>query len=294
LQALQFGFPFPKPAMLAYRHAFHVGNPADVLKHIVLLGVLERMAAKDKGYWYIDTHAGAGSYQLSDRMAQRLAEYQTGIGLLWGRKDMPSSVAAYVKHIRTFNAGGELRTYPGSPALAGSMLRPQDHMRLFELHSTDFRLLDATWGQQSHVEVRHSDGFAGLKAMLPPPTRRGVVLLDPSYELDSDYGQLVASLRDAITRFATGVYCVWYPQLQSLESIRLPKRLKALSPAGWLHAQLSTAAPRPDGFGLLGSGMFVINPPFGLHESLKATLPWLARTLGQDGAGKHVLEGHTP
>ncbi|SCC92384.1 Ribosomal RNA large subunit methyltransferase J [Thiomonas sp. X19] len=280
--------------MLAYRHAFHVGNPADVLKHIVLLGVLERMAAKDKAYWYIDTHAGAGSYQLADRMAQRLAEYQTGIGLLWGRKDMPSPVAAYVKHIRTFNAGGELRTYPGSPALAGSVLRPQDRMRLFELHTTDFRLLDATWGQQPHVEVRNSDGFAGLKAMLPPPTRRGVVLIDPSYELDSDYGQLVAALRDAITRFATGVYCVWYPQLQSLESIRLPKRLKALSPAGWMHAQLSTAAPRPDGFGLMGSGMFVINPPFGLQEGLKATLPWLARTLGQDGAGRHVLEGHTP
>jgi 23S rRNA (adenine2030-N6)-methyltransferase len=280
--------------MLAYRHAFHVGNHADVLKHIVLLGVLERMAAKDKAYWYIDTHAGAGSYQLGERMAQRLAEYETGIGRLWGRKDLPPAVAAYVEQIRAFNADGALRTYPGSPALAGVMLRPQDRMRLFELHTTDHRLLANTWGQQAHVEVRQADGFTGLKAMLPPPSRRGVVLLDPSYELGSDYGQLVAALRDAVTRFATGVYLVWYPQLQSLESIRLPKRLKALSPAGWLHAQLTVAAPRDDGFGLMGSGMFVINPPFGLQENLKTALPWLARTLGQDGAGKHLLEAHTP
>jgi 23S rRNA (adenine2030-N6)-methyltransferase len=280
--------------MLAYRHAFHAGNAADVLKHIVLLGILERMGAKEKGYWYIDTHAGAGSYKLAERMAQRLAEYQTGIGLLWGRRDLPPPVAAYVQRIREFNADGDLRIYPGSPALASMVLRPQDRMRLFELHTTDFRVLNATWGQQPHVEVRNSDGFSGLKALLPPPTRRGVVLFDPSYELDSDYGQLVGALRDAVMRFATGVYCVWYPQLQSLEAIRLPKRLKAMAPASWLHAQLTTSAPRADGYGLMGSGMFVINPPFGLQKSLESVLPWLARVLGQDGVGKSVLEGFTP
>jgi 23S rRNA (adenine2030-N6)-methyltransferase len=280
--------------MLAYRHAFHVGNPADVLKHIVLLGVLERMAAKDKSYWYIDTHAGAGSYQLGERMAQRLAEYQDGIGVLWSRKKAPPAVKDYVARVRSFNADGHLKVYPGSPALAASLLRPQDQMRLFELHSTDFRLLDATWGQQEHVAVRQEDGFKGLKALLPPPSRRGVVLLDPSYELESDYSQLVACLRDALTRFATGVYLIWYPQLQSLESIRLPKRLKALAPAGWLHAQLTTTAPRPDGFGLMGSGMFVLNPPYGLLDALRPALPWLAEALGQEGAGKFVLEAHQP
>lgn len=280
--------------MLAYRHAFHAGNAADVLKHVVLVAALERMAAKDKGYTYIDTHAGAGGYALGERMAQRLAEYQDGVGRIWGRRDAPPAVAAYLRQVRAYNGEGPLRNYPGSPALAALQLRPQDRMRLFELHTTDFRLLESTWGAQEGVQVRNEDGFNGLKSLLPPPTRRGVVLIDPPYELDADYTRLVVALRDAVTRFATGVYMVWYPQLQSLESASLPRRIKALAPAGWLHARLTTAHARADGFGLMGSGMFVLNPPWGLRAQLEAALPWLATALGQDDAGEWELEVHEP
>ena len=280
--------------MLAYRHAFHAGNHADVLKHVVLLAVLERMAAKDKGYFYVDTHAGAGGYQLGDRMAQRLAEYETGIGALWPRRDAPPAVAAYLEQIRVFNPDGQLRYYPGSPSLAAQLRRPQDSLRLFEMHPSDYRPLATLLGKQDGVMVNLGDGYAGLKSVLPPPTRRGVVLIDPSYELDQDYRKVLSALRDALTRFATGVYMVWYPMLQSLDSVQLPKRLKALAPAGWLHAQLTVAAASPEGYGLMGSGMFVLNPPYGLHDALKPVLPWLARQLGQDGAGKSVLESHQP
>ena len=278
--------------MLAYRHAFHAGNAADVLKHTVLLEVLARMAAKDKGFLYVDTHAGAGSYRLGERMAQRLAEHERGVGALWRRDDAPPAVAAYLAAIRAFNRDGVLRVYPGSPRLAAAQLREQDSMVLFELHPSDYRALRAEFG--ADAQLRPEDGFNGLKALLPPPTRRGVVLIDPSYELDSDYTRVLGCLRDALTRFATGVYVVWYPQLQSLESSQLPRRLKALAPAGWLHAQLTTDAPRADGFGLLGSGMFVINPPYGLRDALAAALPWLAAALGAPGVARWVLDAHEP
>ncbi len=278
--------------MLAYRHAFHAGAAADVLKHVVLLDVLARMATKDKGFLYVDTHAGAGRYELDQHMAQRLAEYAGGIGALWPRTDAPPPVQRYVDAVRACNPGGALRVYPGSPLLAASRLREQDGMVLFELHPADYRALRAEFG--ADAQLRPEDGFNGLKALLPPPTRRGVVLIDPSYELDSDYARVLGCLRDALTRFATGVYLVWYPQLQSLESVQLPRRLKALAPAGWLHAQLTTAAPRADGYGLLGSGMFVINPPYGLHDALRESLPWLADALGERGAARWVLDAHQP
>ena len=278
--------------MLAYRHALHAGNAADVLKHVVLLDVLARMTAKDKGLLYIDTHAGAGRYALGERMAQRLGEYAGGIGALWRRTDAPAAVAFYLDAVRACNPGGALRVYPGSPRLAASRLRAQDGMVLFELHPADYRALRAEFG--ADAQLRPEDGFTGLKALLPPPTRRGLVLIDPSYERDSDYTRLLGCLRDALTRFATGVYLVWYPQLQSLESTQLPRRLKALAPAGWLHAQLTTAAPRADGFGLMGSGMFVLNPPYGLHDALRQALPWLAEALGAPGVARWALDAHQP
>jgi len=208
-------------------------------------------------------------------------------------KNAPAAVTAYLDQVRGLNPVEGLRSYPGSPLLAAQYCRPQDSMRLFDLHPTDYRALDALLGKRDGVRVTLGDGFAGLKSLLPPPTRRGVVLIDPSYELDQDYMQLLVALRDAVTRFATGVYLVWYPQLQSLESVQLPRRLKALAPAGWLHAQLTVAGPSDDGYGLRGSGMFVLNPPYGLQSSLQTALPWLAKRLGTNGAGKFLLEAHT-
>ncbi len=276
--------------MLAYRHAFHAGNHADVLKHLVLMQVLRHMNAKDKPYRYIDTHAGAGGYSLEGRYAQKKAEFERGIGRLWGRDDLPEAVADYVARVRDFNPQGTLEQYPGSPAFARMLLRPGDQMRLYELHPTDHKILASYLGTSKGVEVRHADGFEGLKAELPPSTRRAVVLMDPSYEGHADYAQVISALREALRRFAEGVYLVWYPQVSKLEAAQLPRRLQALAPKGWLHARITVQQPDAIGFGLAGSGVFVINPPYTLHAQLATVLPWLVEALGQYDGASHLLE----
>ncbi|MGA0611380.1 23S rRNA (adenine(2030)-N(6))-methyltransferase RlmJ [Caldimonas sp. KR1-144] len=276
--------------MLAYRHAFHAGNHADVLKHVVLTQVLAHMGHKDKPYRLIDTHAGAGGYSLGSAEAKKKGEFEQGIARIWTRKDAPAAVADYLACVRAFNPGGGLGRYPGSPEFARQLLRPSDELRLFELHPTDVRILAQHHGTRPHTEVIHGDGFAGLKSMLPPPSRRGVVLMDPSYELKSDYAKVVGAVREALQRFAEAVIVIWYPQVNRLESAELPRRLKAIAPKGWLHARLTVQAPDAQGFGLAGSGMFVINPPWTLHASLKDALPWLRDALAQVDNASHVLE----
>ena len=290
--------------MLAYRHAFHAGNHADALKHTVLALVLRYMNQKDKPYRLVDTHAGAGGYSLEGRYAQKKGEYEEGIGRLWAmdfdqRQAMPAAVADYVELVRQFNPGGDqpagkvavqLEQYPGSPAIARSLLRPQDQMRLFELHPTDFRILESYMAEQRGAEVRQLDGFDSLKGQVPPSSRRAVVLMDPSYEGHKDYGRVIASLRAALERFAEGVYMVWYPQVQKLEAAQLPKRLEALAPKGWLHARLTVQQPDSQGFGLAGSGMFILNPPYTLHDELLTVLPYLTEVLGQYEGANYLLE----
>ena len=273
--------------MLAYRHAFHAGNHADVLKHLVFVAVLRHMNLKDKGYRVIDTHAGAGAYDLSGRHAQKHREFSQGIGRLWERTDLPPALADYVDLVRRFNPGGALHSYPGSPALARLLLRPQDQLRLFELHATDHGLLASRMRGAAGVEVRAADGFEALRALLPPPTRRAVVLIDPSYELKTDYPRTLAALRESLARFAECTVIVWSPQLQLLESARLPQRLRAsaaAAPKGWLSARLTVQPTREHGFGMLGSHVFVANPPHTLATTLRQCLPWLAEALAAPGA----------
>jgi 23S rRNA (adenine2030-N6)-methyltransferase len=279
--------------MLAYRHAFHAGNHGDVLKHLVLVQVLRHMALKDKAYTLVDTHAGAGGYALASRYAQQTGEHEAGIGRLYGRDDLPPALADLVGLVREFNAGGALEQYPGSPALAQMLLRRQDRLRLYELHPTDHRILHAFVGERPHTEVRMEDGFAALSRELPPPSRRGVVLVDPSYELKSDYAKVVAALRETIQSFATGTMIVWYPQVGLLESAQLPRRLSAAAagaPKGWLHASLQLMPPAPGGFGMTGSGVFVLNPPWPLQQALRECLPYLVQVLGQHDKARFVLD----
>ncbi|MEO6031014.1 MAG: 23S rRNA (adenine(2030)-N(6))-methyltransferase RlmJ [Burkholderiaceae bacterium] len=276
--------------MLAYRHAFHAGNHADVLKHTVLTLVLRYMNTKDKPYRLVDTHAGAGGYSLEGRYAQKKSEFEQGILRLWERDDLPAPVADYVARVREFNPAGRLEQYPGSPAFAQMLLRAQDQLRLFELHPTDHRILASYLGVVKGAEVHAGDGFEALKGQLPPPSRRGVVLMDPSYEGNRDYARVISSLRAALERFAEGVYMVWYPQVSKLEAAQLPKRLEALAPKGWLHARLTVQQPDAQGFGLAGSGVFLINPPYTLHDELLTVLPYLTETLGQYDGANYLLE----
>ena len=295
--------------MLAYRHAFHAGNHADVLKHLVLVQVLRHMAHKDKPYRLIDTHAGGGGYALDSAQAQKKGEYLQGIARLWDAPDAPPAVADYLGLVRAFNArlatdgdgpviaSGQplsqpLRHYPGSPAIAQALLRPMDQLRLFELHPTEFAILGDHLGAARGVQVAQADGFESLKGQLPPPSRRGVVLMDPSYELVSDYGKVIDSLRDALRRFAEGVYLVWYPQVSRVEAGQLPRRLQALAPKGWLHARISVQQADAQGFGLTGSGMFIINPPYTLHDTLASCLPWLVERLAQHPQASWLLDQH--
>ncbi len=269
--------------MLSYRHGFHAGNHADVLKHFVLVALLRHLTRKDKPLWVIDTHAGAGSYSLEEGYAARNAEHAAGIGRLFPRTDLPAPLADYVAEVRAFNPDGVLRRYPGSPQIALQVSRPQDRLRLYERHPTECRVLQA-WAAPlgRRVTVIAGDGFAGLRAALPPPSRRGLVLIDPSYETASDYYDVIAAVQDALRRFATGTYAVWYPQLARREAERLPGQLLQLAVGDWLHVWLRVRAPAADRLGLHGSGVFVFNPPWNLEAVVRAAMPFLAATLAQD------------
>jgi 23S rRNA (adenine2030-N6)-methyltransferase len=280
--------------MLSYRHAFHAGNHADVLKHLILVQLLRHLAQKDKAFWVIDTHAGAGTYALDSNYATKLSEFNGGIGRLWERTDLPAAVAAYVDEVRALNPAGNLLAYPGSPWFALRGLREQDRLRLFELHTTDIEILANNFRHVSRqVMVTLGDGLAGLKGLLPPAPRRSLTLIDPSYELREDYAAVLDALTDSLKRFPTGTYAVWFPQLTKPESRQLPHQLKSLAVDNWLMVSLSVRTPSPDGFGMHGSGMYVINPPWTLAATLKEVMPWLTTALAEDPGASFTLESES-
>jgi 23S rRNA (adenine2030-N6)-methyltransferase len=295
--------------MLSYRHAFHAGNHADVLKHFVLIQLLDYLNQKDTAYTYIDTHSGAGVYALDGNYASKNAEYDTGIGPLWDRTDLPPALAQYVDLVKSLNPSGKMRYYPGSPYCADRVLREQDRLRLFELHPADsklladnFRKLEEHAAQQGirpsargrRVLIERGDGFAGIKRLLPPPSRRGIVLIDPPYEDKQDYRKVRDMLDDALGRFSTGTYAVWYPVLQRMESRQFADKLKRLQCKEWLHVTLTISTPGPDGFGLHSSGMFVLNPPYTLEPVLREVMPYLVQALGKDGGATFRIEKGVP
>ena len=277
--------------MLSYRHAFHAGNHADVLKHTILVHLLRYLTQKDKPLWFVDTHAGAAVYALDEGYATKNLEYESGIARLWAREDLPPPLADYVGEVRALNPDGVLRRYPGSPQLALQLLRKQDRLRMFELHSTESKALQQYFRDDGPRALAYAgDGFAGLQAVLPPPSRRALVLIDPSYEDKNDYRHVLAALRDAHKRFAAGVYAVWYPQVQRRESRQFPEQLKQLQHQDWLHVTLTVRQPVAGGYGLHGSGMFILNPPWLLPQALDLVMPYLARVLAQDAAAGFSLE----
>lgn len=279
--------------MLSYRHAFHAGNHADVLKHFVLIEVLRYMNRKDKPWWYIDTHAGAGCYALESEQAGKNAEFAGGIGKLWQREDVPDALVPYLEAVAQFNPHRHLTFYPGSPALAMTQLREQDRMRLFELHPGDAELLARTFERDGdRVIVRKADGFNALRGLLPPPTRRAVVLVDPPYEVKEDYRRVAQTVADALKRFPGGTFLVWYPMLVRSDARQLPERLAELGAESWLDVRLVVRKPPRDGFGMFGSGLFVFNPPWVLPETLEGVLPWLVRALAEDDGAAFDLEHH--
>jgi 23S rRNA (adenine2030-N6)-methyltransferase len=293
--------------MFSYRHAFHAGNHADVLKHTTLLAVLRHMTQKETALNVFDTHAGAGLYKLDGDFAKTSEEAAEGFLKLVSRQpETPFAPALqdYIDLVAGFNAGNTWSVYPGSPFISQRLLKGRDKLKLFELHPTDTKTLIANVAQLEagrQVTVLREDGFEGLKKFLPPPSRRALVLCDPSYEVKNDYARAVGMVADAMQRFATGTYAVWYPIIPRPEAHDLPKKLKSLATkAGkpWLHATLTVKSSklltdehgevvRP---GLPASGMFLINPPHTLKAALKEALPQMVKLLGQDSNATSTLE----
>jgi 23S rRNA (adenine2030-N6)-methyltransferase len=301
--------------MFSYRHAFHAGNHADVLKHTVLIAMLRHLLQKDTALTVFDTHAGAGLYRLDGEYAETSGEAANGfLKLLAALKKPPApakkaspatkSIADgvapilqdYIDLVASFNSAGSHKVYPGSPFIIQRLLGERDKLKVFEIHPTDVKTLSANIKQLEagrQVAVLREDGFEGLKKFLPPPARRALVLSDPSYEIKNDYARVVAMVADSLTRFATGTYAVWYPIIPRPEAHDVPRKLKTLAnKAGksWLNATLTIKSSkltsddagdvvRP---GLPASGMFIINPPHTLRAALQLALPQLVEVLGQD------------
>lgn len=280
--------------MLSYRHSFHAGNHADVLKHIVLMLIIENLQLKEKGFYYLDTHAGVGRYRLFGDEAEKTAEFEAGIARLWERDDLPPELKRYVDQIKRLNYGGKvLRYYAGSPLIAVQLLRPQDRALLTELHPSDFPLLRHNFKEYANVVTKRDDGFQQLKATLPPKERRGLVLIDPPYELKEDYDLVVKAVEEGYKRFATGVYAVWYPVVLRQQTKRIVRGLERSGIRKILQIELAVR-PDSDQRGMTASGMIVVNPPWQLETQMKSILPYLTEVLVPEGTGKWSLNWITP
>ena len=279
--------------MLSYRHGFHAGNFADVLKHTVLVHILEHMKLKDKPVRIIDTHAGAGVYKLNSTQAQKNREFDTGIGRLWPLTQVPAAVQQYLENVRECNEKRQLQLYPGSPLLMQKLMRAQDRLFLHELHPSDFQFLRDCMRDIRNVKVINDDGFAGLQALLPPPDKRALVLIDPSYEVKSDYQHAIKQVIQAHKRFATGTFAIWYPVVLRQ---RIHEMETALQKSGIKNIQLIELGLQPDNpeHGMTSSGMIVINPPWTLWRAMEEALPWLVDQLGENDVGFYRLEQLVP
>ncbi|MBD9555962.1 23S rRNA (adenine(2030)-N(6))-methyltransferase RlmJ [Ensifer sp. ENS03] len=267
-----------------YRHIYHAGNFADVLKHAVLARLVTYLQQKEKAFRVLDTHAGTGLYDLSSEEAQKTGEWRDGVGrLLEG--ELPPEIAVilapYLSSIRALNPGSELTLYPGSPKLARMLFRPQDRLSAMELHPDDYETLHRLFDADFQSRVTELDGWLALGAHLPPKEKRGLILVDPPFEKEGEYERLVDGLARGYRRFTGGVYCLWYPLKQGAPIKAFHEALKALDIPKMLCAELSVRSDR-ETTGLSGSGLIIVNPPFTLKSELDLLLPFLKTRLGQD------------
>ncbi len=270
--------------MLAYRHHFHAGYFADVFKHALLVRLLQALAEKEKPFFYLDTHAGIGRYDLRHPWAEKTREYANGIGRIADRPDTPKALTGYLDAVRAENPDGGLRFYPGSPQVARRLIRAGDRMVLTELNKRDCAELDSLFSGERRVQVRCMDGYQALKAFLPPVERRGLVLLDSSFDRAGEFARITAALADAHRRWATGIYAIWYPLMESAAMRRFERDLVATGIRKLLQLEL-TVAPESWTATMRGCGMLIVNPPWKLDGAARPLLAWLAQALAQSGGG---------
>ena len=280
-----------------YRHQYHAGNFADVFKHVVLGQLIRALQRKDKGFLYLDTHAGRGGYDLTvpgllPNGRSREPEFPAGIGRLWGASGLPPAVNDYLALVRRFNdrqgaTGPELQYYPGSPWIARLLLRPQDRMVLCELRPDEAEALDFAFARESRVRVQAMDGYTGLRAHLPPAEKRALVLIDPPFEGQGEFSDILRGLGDAFRRLPGTVCAVWYPLTERARVDEFLRALVAVNPPPALMAELSIAGHSAQ-VRMKGCGMLILNPPWQIDAEIRSILPALARHLGlDDGAGSH-------
>lgn len=267
-----------------YRHIYHAGNFADILKHAVLARLVVYMQNKDKAFRVLDTHAGIGLYDLSSEEAQKTGEWRDGIGRLIDA-DLPAAaadlLAPYLRIIRELNPESDLKLYPGSPKLARMLFRPQDRLSAMELHPEDSRRLARLFEGDYQARVTELDGWLALGAHLPPKEKRGIILVDPPFEEDGEYERLVSGLATAYRRFPGGTYCLWYPLKKGAPIRAFHQALQELEIPRMLGLELSVRSDR-ETTGLSGSGLVVVNPPFTLKDEMHTLLPVLKNILAQD------------
>lgn len=276
-----------------YRHAFHAGNHADVLKHVVLAWMIERLKAKAAPFRVLDSHAGIGIYDLTGEAAGRTGEWRDGVGRLYDETGaaLPLSppaeavLAPWRSAVAAVNDDGALRRYPGSPEIARLALRPQDRLALNELHPEDHASLASAYRRDARIRITNRHADLVVKAQLPPPERRGIVLIDPAYEATDEADRAIAMLAEGHRRFATGIFVLWYPVTGDDLSRRIERDAKALALPKTLDLRLDVRKP-VSGAGLAGSGLLIVNPPWPLEETLRDLLPELVERLRQGrGAG---------
>lgn len=278
--------------MLSYRHSFHAGNHADVLKHIVQSLILNSLQQKEKPFVYHDTHSGVGRYDLTHEWSEKTGEYKQGIARVWQQDNIPAELDSYLDAIRQLNQGETLRYYPGSPRVARAHLREQDRMVLTELHPSDYPLLEQEFHRDRQVSIYKEDGFARLKASLPPQERRGLVLIDPPYELATEYRDVVRAIAQSYKRWATGIYAIWYPVVNRCDIDDMLEGLQGLEIRKILQIELGVA-PDTNERGMTASGMIVINPPWTLESQMQTILPFLKQAIAP-ATGHYKVEWVVP
>ncbi|HSO07288.1 MAG TPA: 23S rRNA (adenine(2030)-N(6))-methyltransferase RlmJ [Pelomicrobium sp.] len=279
--------------MLAYRHLFHAGNFADVFKHALLARLLLAMTAKDKPFCYLDTHAGVGRYDLQHEWAQKLKEWQDGIARLWNRDDVPPLLAPYLAVVRAENRGRNLRFYPGSPRVVARLRRLGDRLVLNELNREDCARLRQLFRDEPGVMIESDDGYHALRTHLPPIERRGLILIDSSFDRAGEYDRVTQGLIDGHRRFATGVYAIWYPLMEAAAVRAFERSVAATGIRKVLRLELSVL-PEKWSASLRGCGMLVVNPPFRFDDEAREILAWLQPVLAVEGQGGWTVDWLVP
>ncbi|MFT4059427.1 MAG: 23S rRNA (adenine(2030)-N(6))-methyltransferase RlmJ [Legionella sp.] len=276
--------------MLSYQHGYHAGNFADVIKHIALTRLLSYMTQKDTPLLYLETHSGKGLYDLKYRQAEKTGEYKQGVKLIWpDKKTLPATFHEYIQVLKQLNHTNELNMYPGSPYLAINGLRTQDRMYFCELHPTEFEALSQIPRMHKKVHFSKSDGVAALNAVLPPPEKRGLIFIDPSFEVKDDYRDIPAAIKQAYNRFATGVYCLWYPVVNQRLTQQLIRRMQAINTKNAVRVEFNLTKSSMEG--MSGTGLWVINPPYTFAEEMQSVLKTL-KTYFNPGVSTYLIESY--